>query len=172
MKHALAALAVAAAAPAIASSGAARAAEPVLINHWSEPVVERVLQSVGATGLQRTTLDGQAGLIARTADGLSIGVYAKACVDQAAPAEPFCRGIQGLASFDPGHGADRAALAARLNRQYDAGKFTVESDGSIRLTRYIDVDAGVSEANLRSQLASFIALSNAAKEAVWAEPMH
>jgi hypothetical protein len=151
-------------------SSQARAATPALVDHWSEPVVERLLQSLGATDLERTTLAGQPGLLARTADGLSLGVYAKACSPQAAPAEPFCRGIEGIASFDPGKGADRAALAARLNHQYAAGKFMVEPDGSIRLTRYIDVDAGVSEANLRSQLGGFLALADAAKAVVWAAP--
>jgi hypothetical protein len=151
-------------------SGAAQAAEPNLIDHWSQPVVERLLQSLRATDIQQTTLAGEPGLLARTADGLSIGVYAKACVAQAAPAEPYCRGVEGLASFDPGRGADRAAIADRLNHQYAAGKFTVEADGSIRLTRYIDLDAGVSEANLRSQLGGFLALADAAKDAVWAAP--
>jgi Putative bacterial sensory transduction regulator len=152
-------------------SGGARAAEPVvLVDHWSEPLVERLLQSLGATELQRTTLAGQPGVIARTADGLSIGVYAKACSSATTSAEPFCRGIEGITSFDPGRGADRLALAVRLNHQYAAGKFMVEGDGSIRLTRYIDVDAGVSEANLREQLGGFLALAGAAKDAVWAEP--
>jgi hypothetical protein len=150
--------------------GSARAAAPALVDHWSEPVVERLLQSLGATGLERTTLAGEPGLLARTADGLSLGVYAKACSPATAPAEPFCRGIEGIASFDPGKGADRAALATRLNHQYAAGKFMVEPDGSIRLTRYIDVDAGVSEANLRSQLGGFLALADAAKAVVWAAP--
>jgi hypothetical protein len=151
-------------------SGSAGAAEAALIDHWSEPVVERLLQSLGATDIQRTVLAGQPGLLARTADGLSIGVYAKACSPAASPAEPFCRGIEGIASFDPGPGADRIALAVRLNHQYAAGKFMVEADGSIRLTRYIDVDAGVSEANLRAQLGGFVALANAAKDAVWTAP--
>ncbi len=165
MKYALAALAV-----AIACSGTARAAEPVLIDRWNEPVVERLLTSLGATDLQRTTLAGQAGLIARTADGLGIGVYAKACAAATPPAEPLCRGVEGIASFASGPGVDHAALADRLNHQYAAGKFLVERDGTIRLTRYIDVEAGVSEANLRAQLAGFIALSSAAKDAVWAAP--
>jgi hypothetical protein len=151
-------------------SGQAGAATPAMVDHWSEPVVERLLLSLGATDLERTTLAGQPGLLARTADGLSLGVYAKACSPATAPAEPFCRGIEGIASFDPGKGADRAALAARLNHQYAAGKFMVEPDGSIRLTRYIDVDAGVSEANLRSQLGGFLALADAAKAVVWAAP--
>ena len=151
-------------------SAPAEAAEPGLIDHWSQAVVMRLLQSLGATDIQQTTLAGQPGLLARTADGLSIGVYAKACVTTAASAAPYCRGVQGLASFDPGRGADRAGLADRLNHQYDAGKFTVEADGSIRLTRYIDLDAGVSEANLRSQLRGFLTLADAAKDAVWAAP--
>jgi hypothetical protein len=155
---------------ALLLSNSAYAAEPALVDHWSEPVVVRLLQSLGATDIQRTTLAGQPGLLARTGDGLSVGIYAKACAPATAPAEPFCRGIEGIASFDPGRGADRLALAVRLNHQYAAGKFMVEADGSIRLTRYIDVDAGVSEANLRAQLGGFLALANAAKDAVWAAP--
>jgi len=154
----------------LAVCGSARAAEPVLVDHWSEPVIQRLLQSLGATDIERTTLAGQPGLLARTADGLSIGVYAKACAAATPPAEPFCRGVEGIASFDPGRNADRLALAVRLNHQYAAGKFMVEADGSIRLTRYIDVDAGVSEANLRAQLGGFLALAEAAKDAVWAAP--
>jgi hypothetical protein len=148
--------------------GPTQAAEPGLIDHWSQPVVERLLQSLGATDIQ--PLAGQPGLLARTADGLSIGVYAKACVTTAASTAPYCRGVEGLTSFDPGRGANGAGIADRLNRQYDAGKFTLEADGSIRLTRYIDVDAGVSEANLRSQLRGFLALADAAKDAVWSAP--
>ena len=150
--------------------GPANAAEPALVDHWNQPVVMRLLQSLGATDIQQTTLAGAPGLLAHTADGLSIGVYAKACAAQAAPAGPYCRGVEGLASFDPGRGADRAAIASRLNHQYAAGKFMVEQDGSIRLTRYIDIDAGVTEANLRSQLGGFLALADAAKDAVWAAP--
>jgi len=170
MKYALAALALVPLGLTIASSSAALAAEPALIDRWNGPVVERLLTSLGASDLRRASLDSQAGLIAHTADGLNIGVYAKSCTAAAAPAEPFCRGLEGLTSFDPGPGVDRAALADRLNRQYAAGKFLVERDGSIRLTRYIDVDAGVSEANLRSQLAGFIALAKTAEAIVWAEP--
>ena len=150
------------------ATSAAQAAEPALVDHWSEPVVQRLLQSLGATDLQRTTLAGQPGLLAKTADGISLGVYAKACAGApTAAAEPYCRGVEGIASFDPGRGADRAALADRLNHQYAAGKFMLEPDGTIRLTRYIDVDAGVTEANLRSQLAAFVALAEATKTAVW-----
>ena len=170
MRFARLALAMGLLAMAPFAGGAAQAAEPALVDHWSEPVIERLLLSLGATDLQRTTLAGQAGLLARSHDGLSVGVYAKACSPMTAPAEPYCRGIEGIASFDPGRGVDRAALADRLNRQYAAGKFMLENDGAIRLTRYIDVDAGVSEANLRSQLGEFLALTNVAKEAVWAAP--
>ena len=148
----------------------ARAAEPVMVDHWNEPVVQRLLLSLGATDIQRTTLAGAQGLLARTSDGLSVGVYAKACSPATPPAEPFCRGVEGIASFDPGRNADRVALAVRMNHQYAAGKFMVEADGSIRLTRYIDVDAGVSEANLRAPLGGCRALAAAAKDAVWAAP--
>ncbi len=151
-------------------AGAAHAAEPALVDHWSEPLVQRLLQSLGASGLERTTLAGQPGLLARTADGLSVGLYAKACSTQTQPAEPFCRGIEGIASFDAGKGVDRAALDMRLNHRYAAGKFMVQADGSICLTRYIDVDAGVSEANLRAQMAEFFALADAAKTIVWDAP--
>ena len=150
--------------------GSAKAAEAPLVDHWSEPVVQRVLESLNTSVLQQTTLAGGPGLLARTRDGLSFGVYAKACSPAAAPAQPYCRGVEGIASFDPGRGADRAALVDRLNRQYAAGKFMAEADGSIRLTRYIDVDAGVSEANLRAQLGEFIALAEATTDAVWSAP--
>jgi len=153
------------------ATSAAQAAEPVLFDHWNGPVVERLLQSLGAADLQRTTLAGGPGLLARTSDGVNFGVYAKACA--AAPTatgELYCRGIEGIASFDPGRGADRAALADRLNHQYAAGKFMLEPDGTIRLTRYIDLDAGVTEANLRSQLGAFLALAEATKTAVWGAP--
>jgi len=146
-------------------SGAARAAEPALVDHWSGPLVQRLLQSLGATDSRQTQLAGAPGLLERTSSGLSFGVYAKACAPAAA--EPYCRGVEGLASFDPGRGADRAALVDRLNRRYAAGKFMLEADGSIRLTRYIDIDAGVTEANLRAQLGEFIALAEATKDAVW-----
>ena len=152
------------------ASSAAGAAEPAMVDHWNGPQVERLLQSLGATDLQRTSLAGQPGLLARTADGLSIGFYAKACAPATPPAEPFCKGIEGLTSFDPGRGADRLAIAVRLNHQYAAGKFMVEGDGTIRLTRYIDVEAGVTEANLRAQLGGFLALAEVAKTAVWGAP--
>ena len=152
------------------AAGAAQAADAPLVDHWNEPQVERLLQSLGANSFERTTLAGLAGVIARTSDGISIGVYAKACAAATPPAEPLCRGVEGISSFAPGPSVDRPALADRLNHQYAAGKFLAEQDGTIRLTRYIDVQGGVSEANLRAQLASYIALSRAARDAVWAAP--
>jgi len=153
-----------------AAQSATQSAAPGLVDHWSGPVVQRLLQTLGASDLQQTALAGAPGLLGRTSSGISFGVYAKACSPMTPPAEPYCRGVEGIASFDPGRGGERAALADRLNRQYAAGKFMLENDGTIRLTRYIDVDAGVSEANLRSQLAEFLALANVAKDAVWAAP--
>jgi len=150
--------------------GSAKAAEAPLVDHWSEPVMQRLLLSLGAGDQQQTILAGAPGLLARTTDGLSFGFYAKACSPTNTPEGPYCRGVEGIASFDPGRGADRTALVDRLNRQYAAGKFMAEANGTIRLTRYIDVDAGVSEGNLRAQLAEFIALAEAAKDAVWAAP--
>ena len=170
MRFACLALAMGLLAIGPATGAAAQSAAPGLVDHWSGPVVQRLLQSLGASGLQQTSLSGAPGLLGQTSSGISFGVYAKACSPVTAPAEPYCRGVEGIASFDPGRGADRAALADRLNRQYAAGKFMLENDGTIRLTRYIDVDAGVSEANLRSQLGEFLALANVAKDAVWAAP--
>ena len=150
-------------------SSAAVAAAP-MVDRWNEPAVTATLQGLGAADVKDATLAGQPGLIATTRDGLAIGLYAKACTPGPASSPPVCRGLEGVALFDPGAAADPGLLVDRLNHDHVTGKFMLERDGSILMTHYVNLDGGISPENLRAELADFFAVAAAAKRTVWAAP--
>jgi len=147
---------------------AAQSAEP--IDHWSTNAVLAALQTLKADNIEAVTSEGRAVVTARTRDGLNVGVYAKAC-DPAPPGvEPICHGLEAIVSFDPGPKTDRKALAERLNHQFALGKFIAEPDGSLRLSRYLVFDGGVTPGNLRAELASVFAVGVLAGQTLWPAP--
>ena len=152
------------------SAAAPRSEAAALIDHWDTAAVSDALSGLGAKSVKPITLQGKPGVLAQTADGLSIGVYAKGCAESADLPTPVCQAVEGVVSYDPGAGGDAAALAASLNHQYAAGKFMAEGDGSVRLTRYFVVEGGVSPANLKAQIGVFLAMATAAKQTVWNTP--
>jgi hypothetical protein len=154
---------------AAAFGASARAATP-LVDQWDTTTMTGILGGLGATAIKPASLGGQPGLLAQTPDGLNMGLYAKGCATAGDPPASVCRGLEGVIGFDPGSTADRAALVDKLNHQYAVGKFMVESDGSIRLTRYLKLDGGVSAVNLKTELAAFLAVATAAKQTLWTAP--
>jgi len=150
-------------------TGAASIPAP-LLDRWSDAAMTEALTTLGASGVHQAKLAGHPGLIAVTPDGLNLGLYAKACAFSSTLGDNACRGVEGWISYDPGNGVDRALLVDKLNHDFAAGKFTAERDGSVRLTRYLDLEGGVSQANLTAELAEFFSVATAAKQTIWAAP--
>ena len=137
------------------------------LDRWNSGAVTEALQSLGAAGVTPVSSEGRAAITARTHEGLNVGVYAKACDPGPPGVEPVCHALEAIISFDPGARADRKALADQLNHRYALGKFMDEPDGSIRVSRYIVFDGGVTQANLRAQFSSLFAIANLTAQTLW-----
>jgi hypothetical protein len=151
----------------VTQSASAQTSEP--LDHWNTNAVLAALQALRAANVQSTTTEGRAAVTARTRDDLSVGVYAKACDPSPPGVDALCHGLEAIISFDPGARADRKALVERLNRQFALGKFLDEPDGTIRLTRYVVFDGGVTPGNLRAELASLFAIGALTTQTLWPE---
>ena len=149
-------------------AGTANAA-PDLIDRWSTAAVVNSLQSLGATDVQVKSMGGRPMILARTHDALDVAVYAKACDQVAEGGTITCHGLEAITIFDPGARADPGALVGRLNHDFALGKYLAEQDGTIRLSRYLVFDAGVTPGNLRSELASFFAVGVLTAQTLWPE---
>ena len=149
-------------------AASAQTAEP--IDHWNTTAVSVALQALKTSDIQATTSQGRAVITARTRDGLNVGVYAKACDPSPPGVEAICHGLEAIISFDPGAKADRKGLVERLNHQFALGKFVEEPDGSIRLSRYLVLDGGVSAGNLRAELATLFAIGVLTAQTLWPQP--
>jgi hypothetical protein len=151
----------------LCAGGAAQAEDTAPIDHWNTGAVTAALQSLKASNIQTIVGEGRPAVMARTPDGLNVGVYARAC-DAAPPGvDPICHGMEAIIGFDPGARADRKALANRLNHQYALGKFLDEPDGAIRLSRYVVFDGAVTPANLRAELSSLFAIGSLTTQTLW-----
>ena len=148
------------------AAGGAAAAPATLLQHWDTNTVRAGLMAVGATDIRLADADGLPMITARTRDGLGVALYAKAC-DASAKGLPVCHGMESIVSFDPGPAVDRTAIVARLNQTYASGKFIVVPDGTIRLSRYVDFDGGVTPDNLRAQLTAYFALAQVTARSLW-----
>jgi hypothetical protein len=149
------------------SGAAAQSAEP--IDRWSDSAITAALEALKAADIKTGDSGGHAMVTARTREGLSVGVYAKACDPKAAGAEAACRAMEAILSFEPAAGVDRRGLAERLNHEFALGKFMAEPDGSIRLSRYLVFDGGMTPANLRAELASLFAIGALTGQIIWPE---
>jgi hypothetical protein len=159
---ALGSLSIAAGGPRTAS---AQSSEP--LDHWNTNAVLAALQALRVADIQSTTSEGRAAVTGRTRDDLNVGVYAKAC-DPAPPGvDALCHGLEAIISFDPGARVDRKALVDRLNHQFALGKFLDEPDGTVRLTRYVVFDGGVTPGNLRAELSSLFAIGALTTQTLW-----
>jgi hypothetical protein len=152
------------------ATAATPASTPPLMDRWDAGLVSAALTSLGVTGIRDASIDGQPGLLARTPDGLSMGVYAKACTPSPSGGAPVCRGLESLMGYEPGAPGDHSLLIDRLNHDFAPGKFTVERDGTIRLTQYVNLKGGISQANLKADLADFLTVAAGAKPTIWATP--
>lgn len=142
--------------------------DPVLLDHWDTSAVVDALRALGATEI----LVGQGGagpsVIARTVDGLSVGLFARACRPPTSDeASTDCRGLEGMISYDVRARPDRAALPERLNHRFVAGKFMLDASGALRLSRYIGLGGGVTGENLRAELRDFFAIGATTAATLW-----
>ena len=156
-----------AAAFASLAAGSAAAAPSALLQHWDTGAVRAGLAAAGATDVRIADADGLPMVTARTRDGLGVALYAKLCDTPVGKAPANCHGLETVVSFDPGPTADRTAIVARLNQTYASGKFIVVQDGTIRLTRYVDFDGGVTPENLRAQLVENFTLAGVTARSLW-----
>ena len=150
-----------------AGAAAAQSSESPL-DRWNTGAVTAALQAAGAADVVAAQANqGRPALTARTHEGLNVGIYAKAC-DPAPPGvEANCHGMEAIISFDPGARADRKTLVNQLNHQYALGKFLDEPDGTIRVSRYVVFDGGVTPGNLRAELTSLFAIGNLTAQSLW-----
>jgi len=149
------------------AAGSAAAAPAPLLQHWDTGGVRAGLTAAGATDIRVADADGLPMITARTRDSLGVAIYAKACDVGPAKAPLICHGLESIVSFDPGAAVDRTAIVARLNQTYASGKFIVVPDGTIRLSRYVDFDGGVTPENLRAQLTAYFTLAGATARSLW-----
>ena len=148
-------------------AGPALSAPAPLLQHWDTAAVRAGLTAAGATDIRVADADGLPMITARTRDGLAVAAYAKACDLSTAKTPAVCHGLEAIVSFDPGGAVDRGPIAARLNQTYASGKFIVEPDGTIRLSRYLDFDGGMSADNLRAELAEYFTLAGVTARVLW-----
>lgn len=142
--------------------------DPTLLDHWDTGAVVEDLRALGATEI----LVGQDGaapsVIARTTDGLSVGLFARACRPPTSDgASADCRGLEGVISYDIRARADRAALPERLNHRFVAGKYMLDASGALRLSRYVGLEGGVSGENLRAELRDFFVIGATTAATLW-----
>jgi hypothetical protein len=149
------------AAPALAQ------APPSNIDRWDMGLLIDTLRTLGATGLHPGVADGRPTLAAVTRDGLNMTLEARGCDTPPPLTGPVCHAIEAVITFDLSHTPDRAAIADQLNHGFAMGKFTVERDGSLRASRYILLDDGLSPDNLRQQLIDFMEVGVLAREKIW-----
>lgn len=143
-------------------------AQPALITHWDTGQLTYALQSLGATDIRAGDLGGKPALTARTRDGLSLGLYAKACDPAIPPAtDPVCHGIEGVISYDASQKPDRGAVVEQLNHDYALGKFMAEPDGTIRASRYFLLDGGITPENLQAEMNGYFAVGVLAGRVIW-----
>lgn len=152
---------------ALAPFSAATAQSADAIDRWNTSAITAALETLKAADIKAGDGGGHAMVTARTREGLNVGVYAKACDPNAAGAAAACRAMEAILTFEPPVGVDRRALAERLNHEFALGKFMVEPDGSIRLSRYLVFDGGVTPANLRAELASLFAIGALTGQIIW-----
>jgi hypothetical protein len=155
---------------AIAAASAAVAAPSPLLTRWDTAAVRAGLTQAGATDIRVEDLDGLPMITARTRDGLSVGVYAKACDPSTATAPAVCHGLETIVSFDPGAAIDRGRMVEHLNLAYASGKFMADPAGTIRLSRYVSFDGGVTPDHLRAEFASYFTLAGLTARTLWPAP--
>ena len=148
-------------------AGPAMSAPTALLQRWDTAAVRVGLAAAGAADIRVADADGLPMITARTRDGLGVALYAKACDAAAGRTPAICHGLQAVVGFDPGPAADRGAIVARLNQTYASGKFIVVPDGTIRLTRYVSFDGGVTPENLRAQLTEYFTLAGVTARSLW-----
>jgi hypothetical protein len=152
---------------ASAAASSAVAAPAPLLTRWDTAAVRASLVQAGAADIRVDDLDGLPMITARTRDGLAVGVYAKACDPSTAATPAVCHGLETIVSFDPGAAIDRGRMIEHLNMAYASGKFMSDPAGTIRLSRYVSFDGGVTPDHLRAELASYFTLAGLTARTLW-----
>lgn len=164
-------LALAAALSLLACAAQARTAGPVLVTRWDTPTITNAAQALDAKDVvAKLDDDGRAYITGETAEGLLFVLYPTACEETAgdkAAAQSPCYGLEAVVSYEGDGKQDRSKLVDQLNRDYALGKFTLDPDHSIVLTRYLIFDDGVTRGNLEAELSSFFAVGASAAGKIW-----
>ena len=136
---------------ALASQAMAQAA-PSPIDHWDSGLLVDILHALGSTDVEVSAADGHPIITAITREGLKATLVAKGCDPSTADGGSTCHAVEVIFTFPLSTSSDRVATADQLNHGFALGKYTLEADGMLRDTRYLLLDGGVSQDNLRAEL--------------------
>ena len=141
-----------------------------LVDHWDAGLLVDALHGLDATDIRAGAVDGRPTIAAVTRDGLNAGLMAKGCDSPPPATGPVCHAMAIVITFNLGQRPDRATVADQLNHGFAIGKFTLEADGTLRLTRYILFDGGVSQDNLRAELNDTFTAGALVRQTLWPAP--
>ena len=171
MPRALLALVIASliAAPGLIVAPGVALAQPAapLVQRWDSGQLVDVLNTLRSKEVRVNSIDGRPAIVAVTRDGLNVGLYAKGCEASVGASEPVCHAIEGVITFDVSQRPDKASLPGDLDHDYAMGKFTLETDGSLRASRYFLLDGGITQDNLRTELNDFFAVGALTRHTLW-----
>lgn len=130
------------------------AVRPAQAQMLAEFTPEQVRQAFAQAGLRDVTLSSRganAMVMGRDATGLTLVAVVTACAEGRR-----CLGLEleYIFSLPPGKAATLASLND-FNRKYNFAKSHISRDGTVRLTRYLISDYGISYGNLVSNLRNF-----------------
>jgi hypothetical protein len=157
---------------ALLASQALAQASPSPVDHWDSGLLLDTLRGLGASGAQVSATGGRPVITAVTREGLAATLLAKGCDNPEPATGPSCHAIEIIFTFDVSQRPDRAALADQLNHGYALGKFTVEPDGSLRASRYLLLDGGISQDNLRQELIDIFTVADLTRRTLSAPAPH
>ena len=167
----------------IAGSAQARSDVPALVTRWDTAVLIQAAEALEAKDVAaKRDDDGRPYVSGESADGLLFVFYPTACEAEPAakgpartdkpkakPLDSPCYGMEAVVTYDTEgkSEADRSKLVDQLNRDFALGKFTIDSDQSIVLSRYLVFDDGVTRGNFEAELSNFLAVGTAAAGKIW-----
>jgi len=150
----------------VLASQAQAQASPSPVDRWESGLLADTLNTFGATNVQVSAVDSRPVITAVTREGLSATLLAKGCDTPPPASGPVCHALEIIFTFDVKQRPDAATLADQLNHEFALGKFTVEPDGSLRATRYLLLDGGVSQDNLRQELVDMFTVADLTRRAL------
>jgi hypothetical protein len=142
------------------------------VDRWDAGLLTDMLHSLAAKDVRVSLTDGRPALEATSREGLALTLLARGCDTPVPASGEACHAIEGLVTFDLSQTPNRAVIADQLNHGFAMGKFTIEPNGALRVTRYVLLDGGVSQDNLRQQLIDFIQVAALTRQTIWPQTAH